>query len=252
MKYVLDAHCHLAPDHHLPQLSTNVAIHIQGRILCGIRPAEWDAIARAADAWPGTIPAFGIHPWNSADATGPWLDRLRSFLLKYPRAWLGEIGLDYLKADPASIPAQQEIFVKQLQLARELGRPVNIHCLKAHDDIIQFLDAHYLNDGNRIPFIMHSPACPHQAIEALAARGAYFTVGPLFSRKDSERRQRRAAIIPDDRLLLESDAYVNPPVDAADDLLHTLHWLAAVRGAEAGALAGAVAANSRRIADYDG
>jgi Mg-dependent DNase len=220
-------------------------------MLCGIQPAEWSAIARAADAWPGTVPAFGVHPWNSADAIGDWLVRLRDLLGEYPHAWLGEIGLDYLKAPASSFARQREIFAAQLRIARELRRPLNIHCLKAQDDVARLLDAEYPSHGKGVCLIMHSLSASRDIVGAFSARGAFFTVGPLFSRKDSERHRQCAACIPEDRLLVESDAFVVPPVDAAADVLHTLRWLAGVRGVSVERMAHVVEENGRRIMDND-
>ncbi len=244
---VVDAHCHLAgPEHQSDPAAPVADVTVVNRLLCGIQPSEWPAIASTAAEWLNTIPAFGVHPWYAKTAIGDWLDHLDEMLRAHPEAWLGESGLDFI-TEHGLYEQQQEIFASQLRLARQLERPVNLHCLKAHDKLIELLDQHYLVDAFDMPFIVHSFAGPHQAIQALADRGAYFTVGPLFSRRDSRRQRERTKIMPLERLLTESDQFVLPGVDAADDLQHTIHWLAQVRGMEPEALATVLIDNWRRL-----
>ena len=94
------------------------------------------AIAEAnADVWF----APGVHP-HEADAPGP-VDELRE-LAAHPRAVaVGETGLDYVK-NYASVPNQKSLFVRHLEIAREAGKPVSIHCREAHGDALGILRAH--------------------------------------------------------------------------------------------------------------
>lgn len=69
---------------------------------------------------------------------------------------IGEIGLDYYHLDPAQdIPAakkkQQEVFLEQLLLARNLNLPVIIHCRQAHDDLLAILSDFKKAYGQSIP-----------------------------------------------------------------------------------------------------
>lgn len=197
----------------------------------------------AAAAWPGTIPAYGLHPWYAGKTSGDdWRDALEEKLLATLGAWLGEAGLDGLKTELSPLTVQERAFREQLALAVRLDRPVNLHCVKTWEPLQNALDDVYLRGGAR-DFVVHSFAGPHQFVASLAERGAYFTVGPLFSRRD----RARSAVIPEDRLLLESDAFLVPGRDAAADLGHALEWLAKARGCAAKDMAERIAANSRRI-----
>lgn len=247
MHRIFDAHAHIDPNPPAEPPPVRAGAVAFGRMLCAVEPDDWPRVASAAAVWPGTIPAYGVHPWLAAAAAGDWLERLEKILAGDPSAWLGEAGLDYLRTDRAPLETQEAVFAAQLQLARRLERPVNLHCVKAHDALIGLLDKHYLTGGFRPGFIVHSFAGPHQAIPELVRRGAYFTVGPLFSRRNSERHRRRAALLPADRLLLESDAFLVPPRNAAEDLLHALDWLSAVRQVPPDELAGIIGDNFRRM-----
>lgn len=243
---LFDAHCHIAPETgDAPEpAETGIAA---GRLLCGVGAEDWDAVENAAATWPGTRPAFGLHPWHAARTPGDWLERLEEKLARNAGAWLGEAGLDGLKTDESPPALQREVFAAQLRLAKRLKRPVNLHCVKAWDELVALLDAEYLDAAGGEAFIVHSFGGPHQYIKPLAERGACFSVGPLFSRHDSRRRRERAALLPGDGILLESDAFLRPGRDATGDLAHTLDWLAEARGCDAGPLAETIAATSRRI-----
>lgn len=240
---MFDAHCHIDPEADGFRSSPESAA---GRLLCGVSPGDWDVLATAAAAWPGSVAAYGLHPWHAAEGGEGWLDKLETRLAKDPSAWLGEAGLDGLRTDRAPADLQDRIFRAQLRLAARLDRPVNLHCVKAWEPLVRALDDDYLRSGPR-PFIVHSFGGPHQFIAALADRGAFFTVGPLSARRDGERPRRRAALLPADRLLVESDAFLTPGVDATADLDVSLAWLAAARTMTKDAAAQLVAANSRRL-----
>lgn len=242
--FLYDWHCHLDTEASASEPaghSRSGSPAVSGRLLCGVRACDWDMVGEAAASWPGTTAAYGLHPWYAADAAGTdWLDRLEDKLARDPAAWLGEAGLDAMKTvDPE---VQRRVFAEQLRLAARLGRRVNLHCYKAWEPLVALLDTEYLAGGGAAGFIVHSFAGPHQFIEPLRARGAYFTVGPLFSRRESPRHRRRCALLPEDRLLLESDAFLDVGADAGEDLAHTVAWLADVREMDPGVLA-------RRIAD---
>ena len=248
MDRMFDAHCHI--DVSAAWAPPGDDSPASGRLLCGVDPGDWNRVAEAAAAWPGTVPAFGLHPWHAWRADGSWRDRLEEFLAAHPDAWLGEAGLDGIRTGDSPFSAQEEALAWQLGLAKRLNRRVNLHCVKAWEPLAALLDSQYLSDGPR-DFIVHAFGGPHQYIGILAERGAYFTVGPLTTRHDSRRARARAALIPEDRLLVESDAFLVPGRDAGGELAAAAAWLAAARLTDADTLSRRIAANSRRILDHE-
>lgn len=248
MTPVFDAHCHLCAAwddaHELTPPDQPVAVC--GRLLCGVSPGEFAALERAARLWPGTRLAFGVHPWYAGEVAGDWQDAVAAALARSPSTWVGEIGLDGLKTDKAAPAIQDAVFRAQLRLAKRFDRPVNLHCVKEWDALVSALDAEYLSDGPR-PFIVHSFAGPYQVVAALTERGAFFSIGQLAARKDTRKGRERAALVPADRLLLESDSFILPCRDDTEELSHALDWLAAVRSMSRETLAGVVVDNSLRL-----
>lgn len=237
-----DAHAHIAPA-GAPSATGGAAL---GRMLCAAAEEDWPALAAACAAWPGSRCAYGIHPWYAHAAADGWADRLHALLAAQPLAWVGECGLDGLRASAPPLDVQQRVCAQQLRIARALGRPVNLHCVKAWPELVALLDQWYVSDGP-MPFVVHAFAGPHQYIRALADRGACFTFGPLAARPGARRARARAAAIPPDRLLLETDCFLVPPADRADELCRTAAWLADARQTQLHDLTALLCANAQRM-----
>lgn len=255
MTALFDAHCHLAPKATLtldnaPSDAVRGAA-CSGRLLCGVDPTDWKGIETLSGFWKGTVPAFGLHPWHvppsdtvknpapevspssdpnrsEGEYTAAWLNMLEHFLVHTPQSWVGEIGLDARRKGIASREKQETAFIAQLCLAARLKRKVSLHCVGAWEALLSLLEKYYLAAGMR--FIVHGFGGPYQMIRLLADRGAYFSVGPLMAGKDSRKMRERAGLFPVDRVILESDAFLFPGVDAVDEIRESVLWLAGVWG----------------------
>jgi TatD DNase family protein len=166
------------------------------------READWQAVEKLADAEPGfVVPAFGIHPWHAHTAEAGWQDRLVSLLEKHPQASIGECGLDqWITSPPLEI--QRPVFIDHLRLARRLGRPLTIHCLKAWGALF---DA-FAKAPPPSRFLMHSFSGSIETARRLIPLGAYFSFSGHFL------HPRKSAVLdvfrelPPGRILLETDA----------------------------------------------
>lgn len=138
---------------------------------------DWEQVAKLVDDNPDfIIPAFGIHPWNSAKVTTDWKTKLEELIKKYPQAWIGECGLDRLKAP--SWKGQEEIFYYQTELAKKYKRPLNIHLLKAENDFHKYL--------SKLPtkFVLHSFSGSINFLNKVIACGGYISLSKAsFKRK---------------------------------------------------------------------
>lgn len=218
------------------------------------READWQAVGKLAAAEPDFIlPAFGIHPWHAHTAEAGWQHRLASLLEKHPRASIGECGLDSWGATPP-LEIQRPVFLGQLRLARELDRPLTLHCLKAWGALF---DA-FSETPPPARFLMHSFGGSIETARRLIPLGAYFSFSGHFL------HPRKSAVLdvfrqlPPDRVLLETDAPdMLPP---AEIISHPLpenfnhpanlpaigHALAAALGLAPATLAETTRLNARR------
>ena len=97
-----------------------------------------------ADAYAGVYAAVGIHPTEAVKPPlGGFTAKLKE-LAKHPKVVaIGECGLDLYRRKKSDLERQKEIFIKQIEIALELNKPLMIHCRDAHDDLINILATYY-------------------------------------------------------------------------------------------------------------
>ena len=210
------------------------------------RESDWEAVAELAEIHPEMIvPAFGIHPWHAHQLGALWQQRLRGLLERFPRAGVGECGLDRWVAAPG-VAAQAPVFLKQLHIAREMDRTVTIHCVRAWGILLDMLAAHA-----PLPrLVLHSFAGSLETARRLLALGAYFSLSgqALLPRKASLLEVFRH--LPRQRVLLETDAPdMLPPPEYVSHPLSANRNHPANLPAIAGALATALGLSAEDLAD---
>ena len=207
-----DAHNHLQDDRLDPWrdalLAALPATGLIQSVVNGSCAEDWPQVADLAQQHPWIRPAFGLHPWYVKERREDWLVTLRGYLVAFPHAIVGEMGLDRWIEQP-DIAAQLECFRAQHALACELDRPVTIHCLRAFGMLEETLRA-----LPRLPrgFLLHSYGGPAEMVPAFIKLGAYFSISPYFAHPRKAAQLATFARIPLDRLLAETDAPdLHPP-----------------------------------------
>ena len=142
---------------------------------------------------PGRHISLGIHPWDITECWQQQFTAIEKAITEQNVIAIGECGLDRPKS-PADIELQKEIFRAHALLAEKTGKPLIIHCVKAHDGLI----AMHRKIKPQQAWIIHGfRGKPEQAVQ-LARAGFYISLGEQFN-PDS------AKAIPTDRLFIESD-----------------------------------------------
>ncbi len=204
MQPVHDAHCH----HHFPEV-TGKSLQMARSVGLGLAvvnatgPQDWEAVSAMAVSDPQCIPSFGLHPWKLPTAADGWEAELRSVLLRHPAAGVGEAGLD--RWVEGHDPVQQErAFRAQIALARELDRPLTVHCVRAYWHLMDVVRDEPLP---RRGFLLHAWSGPAEQVPELVRLGAFFSFGTahLVARKAARVREF-ARSVPRDRALLETDS----------------------------------------------
>jgi len=142
---------------------------------------------------------------------------------------VGEIGLDYHYSRETR-DLQRELFGRQLELARSLGLPVVIHTREADDDTLALL--------REVPSkgIIHCfTGCP-AFCRALLDLGFYISISGIVTFRAAENVRESALVVPDDRILVETDSPFLAPVPLRGNpnepafVVHTARFLAELRG----------------------
>ncbi len=187
----------------------------------------------------------GIHP-HEADAPGP-VDDLRE-LARHPRAVaVGETGLDYFKKY-ASHPNQKALFLKHLEIAREAGKPVSIHCRDAHADAAAILREHAPLRG-----VIHCFSGDAAAAEAYLALGFYLSIAGPVTYPNAKGLREAVRTVPLDRLMVETDCPLLTPQKHRGSrnepayVRYTAAEIANVKGVPLSELEAATTANARAL-----
>ncbi len=212
---------------------------------CDIASARRSAelAARCPYIWA----AVGVHP-EAADTFGAdTLPALRELAAAPRVVAVGEIGLDYHWPDGPSRARQTDCFERQLALAAELGLPVVVHDRDAHEDTLRLLRQY------RPAGVVHCFSGSVEMAREVLALGMHIGLGGAVTFQNARKPAAVAAMVPADRLLLETDAPYMAPVPfrggRCDSRLiaHTAAVIAALRGVTPEALLGQTAANARRL-----
>ena len=143
---------------------------------------------------------------------------------------LGEIGLDYYW-EPYDKVAQQECLEEQIRMALEYDLPIIIHDRDAHGDCFDIVTKYPEVRG-----VFHSYSGSAEMAKELVRRGWYISFSGVVSFKNAAKVKEVALVVPDDRILIETDApYLAPhpfrgKINHSGRLLHTAGALAEARG----------------------
>lgn len=206
---LFDAHCHLQ-DAQLAEdragvLSRARAAGVDRIAIKGASEADWSEVELLVESDPFLHASFGLHPWFLKQRTSEWAVRLNALLEKHPQAGVGEIGID---PDPKgnqaeSMEVQEEIFLAQLEMAQRWKRPVSIHCRGAWERLLDLLDrAGALPDG----WMIHCFGGSKEVAQELLRRGAYLSFSGTITRSTNRKAAEVLPCVPEERLLLETDA----------------------------------------------
>jgi TatD DNase family protein len=232
---MFDTHCHLTDPRLHEQLegvlSRAAAAGVKRMVTIGTHAADWPAALQLAGKYPHIRCALGIHPNYCHEAELADAKKLLE-LQNDPRVVaLGEMGLDY-HHQFAPRALQAEFFRAQLALARDLDRPVVIHCREAVDDCLKIMEA-----TPSVRAVFHCFTGAADEARRICAAGHLIGFTGVVTFKNTQSLRDIAAEIAEDRILLETDApYLTPEpmrkqkTNEPALVIHTAEIVAAARG----------------------
>ncbi len=161
-----------------------------------------------ADEYDYIYAAVGVHPNETAPLTEEFIQYMKDAALHNKKVVaVGEIGLDYYWNEPEA-DIQKKWFVRQLDLALEVDKPVIIHSREAAKDTADILFSdRYRGLRGVIHCYSYSPEMAEQYLDA----GYYLGVGGVVTYKNAKKLVETVQLAPLSRLLLETDSpYLTP------------------------------------------
>ena len=211
---VVDNHCHLDMtldgSSELPvgrALAQAAAVGVPRvvQIGCDLEGARW--AVRTAHEHPAVVAGVALHP-NEAPllaAAGSFDDAWTEIarLAEDPRVRaVGETGLDHFRTGPGGRKAQEESFRRHVRLAHRLGKTLVIHDRDAHEDVLRVLD----EEGAPERVVMHCFSGDAGFARACLDRGCSLSFAGTVTFKNATHLREALAVVPEDRLLVETDA----------------------------------------------
>lgn len=225
---LVDSHCHLNADRFERDADQVVgAARLAGveRILVpGWNVASSERALACVERFPWLDAAVGIHPHDAAKVDGAGWARIVAWASDPRVVAIGETGLDYDRAF-SPIPDQLTNLRLNLSLALETGKPAILHCRSrvgrrdAQDALLVELRAVGVGGaawtaafGERPPAVIHSFSGPLDYARAIIDLGLSVSFSGLVFRRGEEVSGDVAAVVPSERLLVETDSpFLAPP-----------------------------------------
>ncbi len=159
------------------------------------------------EKYPFVYGALGVHPSETAELTEEAFAWLEEQCSHKKCVAVGEIGLDYYWPEPDR-EIQKKWFVRQLQLAKELGLPVVIHSRDAAQDTIEIMKE---QRAEEIGGVVHCFSYTKETAEIFLKMGFYIGIGGVVTFKNAKKLKEAVEHIPLERIVIETDCpYLAP------------------------------------------
>lgn len=251
---LIDSHCHL----EYKGLVENLAgvldrarqAGVGGFLSISTRQREWAQVIATAEREADVWASVGIHP-HEADGHADMGEAALLEASAHPRVIaIGETGLDYYY-DKSDRLVQQELFRRHIAVSRATGLPIIIHTRDAEADTAAILRDEMAKGG--FPALIHCFTASADFARIVLDLGLTISLSGIVTFKNASDLQAIAAIIPEDRLLVETDAPFLAPVPNRGKVCEpafvadTARFVAELRGVSPEALAAATSKNFMKL-----
>lgn len=207
---LVDTHCHLTTfsEEELPvALSNAKSCHVSNYICIGA--SEGIASARKAcllaDAHTSIWASIGVHPHDAGSFVS--LDEIKDLAAHKKVLAIGETGLDYFR-EWAPFDAQRQLFLNSIALAKEVKKPLIIHCRDAHDDTLEILKR---EGASQVGGVFHCYAETAEFAKKLADINFKVSLTGIITFKNAHPLREEISKIPLTQIMLETDCpYMAP------------------------------------------
>ncbi len=176
-----------------------------------VEPSEFSSIQEIANRFDEVSFAVGLHPLDVDKWHDGMANQISSFAASDPKVVaIGETGLDFYKAD--NYEQQYFVLEEQLAIATELNLPVIIHCRNAAEPLRKILAKWRNLKGERLRGVMHCWGGNPEETQWFLDLGFYISFSGTVTFKNAKQIQASAAMVWDEKLLIETDCPFLAPV----------------------------------------
>lgn len=166
-------------------------------------PEEFSAMQAIADRFPELFLAVGLHPLDVDRWTETTVAQIRDLAATDGRVVaIGETGLDFYKAENGDL--QRQAFWAQMAIAHDLSLPVIVHCRDAARETADLI-ADFQRQVGSIRGVMHCWAGTPEETRWFLDLGFYISFSGIVTFKNADQVKASARLVPDQRLLIETD-----------------------------------------------
>lgn len=210
---LIDSHCHLEykglVEDQQGVLARARAAGVGGFLSISTRQREWAQVIATAERENDVWASVGIHP-HEADGHADMGETALREATAHPKVIaIGETGLDYYY-DHSDRETQKELFRRHISVSRETGLPLIVHTREAEDDTFAIM-AEEMEKG-AYPALIHCFTASADFARKVLDLGVTISLSGIVTFKNAKDLQAIAATLPDDRLLVETDAPFLAPV----------------------------------------
>lgn len=221
--HFFDSHCHFDfVEFNADRAALWQACSTQGitqLLMPGVTPDQWQTAARLCVQYAGLCYAAGIHPhwierqpWFQTDANNLLDKSVRekiAALIQHEFTGsenatrcvaVGECGLDKMIKTPLEL--QQQLLTLHIDVANQLHKPLIIHCVRAHNELIALLKKNKPEAGG----VIHAFSGSYEVAQQYVDLGFYLGIGGTITYERAQKTRAAAAKIPLEFLVLETDA----------------------------------------------
>lgn len=251
---LIDSHCHLEykglVEDQAGVLGRARQAGVGGFLSISTRQREWDQVIATAERESDVWASVGIHP-HEADAHADLGEAALLAAAAHPRVIaIGETGLDYYY-DHSDRAMQQALFRRHIAVSRETGLPLIIHTRDAEDDTAAII-AEEMAKG-AFPALIHCFTASAEFGRRMLELGLTISLSGIVTFKNARDLQDIAAHLPEDRILVETDAPFLAPVPHRGRVCEpsfvadTARFVASLRGTSVEQLTEATTRNFRAL-----
>lgn len=251
---LIDSHCHLEykglVEDQQGVLARARAAGVGGFLSISTRQREWNQVIATAEREADVWASVGIHP-HEADGHADMGEAALLAATEHPRVIaIGETGLDYYY-DHSDRETQKALFRRHIAVARTTGLPLIVHTRDAEDDTAAILAEEMMRGA--YPALIHCFTASAGFARKVLDLGLTISLSGIVTFKSAKDLQAIAGELPEDRLLVETDAPFLAPVPHRGQVCEpsfvadTAAFVAELRGQSPEALAEATTRNFTRL-----